>query len=324
MNKMYRSAFRLLIVVAFLTLSVCPVLAQQIEGRVRYAEGGGPVFNAAVICSGFGCSGRVYTDRGGKFRLRFARPGQYSITVEAPGFLPEQRMVSLLAYSQSEFMFIQLRRDPEARSEPTAPPGVIHVGAPPIARREFELGRDALAAEGRTDEAIAHLEKAISLHPKFLEAHVLLGSAYIRAQQLDKAESALRRALKVDSKSAEAHFGLGEVYREQKKYAEAEKELLAGLKIQDSWQGHLALGRLYWEQGDVAKAGPQVGKALKQKPDLAEGHLLAGNILLKAHQAENALTEFEEYLRLEPKGKFAAEAQAMVQKIKKALAEQKK
>jgi tetratricopeptide (TPR) repeat protein len=201
---------------------------------------------------------------------------------------------------------------------------VINVGAPPIARREYELGRDALAAEGRTDEGITHLEKAISLYPKYLEAHVLLGDAYINTQQLDKAENVLRRALKIDSKSAEAHFALGEVYRQQKKFPEAEKELLAGLKIKESWQVHMALGRLYWDQGDMAKAGTQVGKALKLKPDHAEGHLLAGNILLKAHQAENALEEFQEYLRLEPKGKFASEAEAMVEKIKKALAEQRK
>lgn len=320
---MFRSAFRLLIVVAVLILATCPALAQQIEGQVRYA-GGGPAHNVAVLCSGIGCSGRVYTDRGGRFRLRFSRPGQYTITVESPGFIPEQRSVSLLAYSAREYMFIQLRPDPAYSSAPTAPPGVIYAGVPVIARREFELGRDALAEEGKTEVGIEHLEKAISLYPKFLEAHILLGNAYISTRQLDKAESTMRRALKIDSKSAEAHFVLGEVYRQQKKYAEAEKILLAGLKISDSWQGHIALGRLYWDQGDVAKAGPQVGKALQLKPDLAEGHLLAGNILLKSHQAENALAEFQEYLRLEPKGKFASEAQEMVAKIKKALAEQKK
>ena len=320
---MFRSAFRLLIVFAVLVLATNAALAQQIEGQVRYAQGG-PAHNVAVLCSGIGCSGRVYTDRGGRFRMRFARPGQYTITVESPGFISEQRSFSLLAHSAREFMFIQLRPDPASSSAPTAPPGVIYAGVPVIARREFELGRDALAEEGKTEVGIVHLEKAISLYPKYLEAHILLGSAYINTRQLDKAESTLRRALKIDSKSAAAHFGLGEVYRQQKKYTEAEKILLAGLKIEDSWQGHLALGRLYWDQGDVAKAGPQVGKALQLKPDLAEGHLLAGNILLKAHQAENALAEFQEYLRLEPKGKFASEAQQMVEKIKTALAEQKK
>lgn len=313
-----------MIVVAVMALAASPVLAQQIEGQVRYAQGGAPVFNAEVRCSGIGCSGRIFTDRNGRFLFRFRRPGRYTITVQAPGFIPEERSFALLGYSTSEYMFVQLRADREASGSPSAPPGVINAGPPPMARREFEMGREALAAEGRTDEAIAHLEKAISLYPKFLEAHILLGSAYIADHQLDKAERALRRALEINRKSAEAHFVLGEVYRQQKKYAEAQKELLAGLKIEDSWQGHIALGRLYWEQGEVAKAGPEVGKALELKPDLAEGHLLAGNILLKAHKPEEALREFQEYLRLEPKGQFAAQAQEMVEKIRAALAGQGK
>ena len=319
------SAFRFSIIITVLALAASPVLAQVIEGQVRYAQGGQPVYNAIVRCSGIGCSGTIYTDRSGKFRfVFFRRPGYYTITVEAPGYLPEERSVALLTPASSEYMFIQLRRDPSASGSPAAPPGVIDARVPTIARREFEQGRDALGEEGRIDEAIKHLEKAIALYPKYLEAHVLLGSAYLDTHQLDKAESALRRALEIRSKSAEAHFLLGEVYRQQKKYVEAEKVLLAGLKIQDSWQGHLGLGRLYWDQGELAKAGPQVGKALQQKPDLAEGHLLAGDILLKAHQAENALIEFQEYLRLEPKGKYAQQTQEIVEKIKKALAEQKK
>jgi tetratricopeptide (TPR) repeat protein len=253
----------------------------------------------------------------------FSRPGQYVITVEAPGYRTEQRTLSLLARSASELLLFQLV--PEKSSSDAAPPGVVDVRVPTAARREFEEGRDALLAdEGRADEGIKHLEKAISLYPKYLEAHILLGGAYIDTHQLNKAESTLRRALEIDSKSAQAHFLLGETYREQKNFKEAEKALLAGLKIEDSWRGHIALGRLYWDMGEIAKAGPEVGQALKIKPDLAEGHLLAGNILLRAHQPENALTEFQEYLRLEPKGKFAAQAQEMVDKIRRALAEQKK
>ncbi|HEX8649845.1 MAG TPA: tetratricopeptide repeat protein [Pyrinomonadaceae bacterium] len=319
------SAFRLLIsVAALLLMTATPVLAQQIQGVVRYA-GGGPVNNATVRCDGVGCSGQIYTDRTGKFRfVFFRRPGQYTITVEAPGYLPETRSVSLLTPAASEYMFIQLRPDPSAAGAPSAPPGVLDVRVPIVARQEFERGRDLLSEEGKMDEAILHLEKAVGLYPKYLEAHILLGSAYMDTHQLDKAESTLRRALEIDPKSAQAHFVLGEVYRQQKKYAESEKLLLAGLKIKDAWQGHIALGRLYWDQGEIVKAGPQVGTALRQKPDLAEGHLLAGNILLKAKQAENALVEFQEYLRLEPKGKFAPQAQEMVNKIKAALAEQKK
>jgi tetratricopeptide (TPR) repeat protein len=326
---MSNSILRFLIVGAVLAFAACPALAQQIQGQVRYADGNGPAFNVPVECAGSNCSGYQYTDRNGKFRWAFSGgagdgTGQYTITVSVPGYLTESRSVTILDKLQSEYMFFTLRRDPKATGAADGPPAVVNAGAPVAARNAFEEGSKALDA-GKTEESITHLEKAVSLYPNYLEAHLLLGTAYMNSKQWDKADASLRRALKINSKSPEVYFALGELYRQQKKYTEAVKEAQEGLKLDDkSWQGHLTLGRIYADQGDIAKAGPEVGKALQAKPDLAEGHLLAGNLFLKARQAENALTEFQEYLRLEPNGKYAASAKDWVEKIKKALAESKK
>jgi predicted TPR repeat methyltransferase len=73
----------------------------------------------------------------------------------------------------------------------------------------------------------------------------------------------------------------------------------------------------------MAKAGPAIGRTLQLKPDFAEAHLLAGNILLKINQQERALVAYKEYLRLEPKGEFAAQTRELVQKLNRALAESK-
>lgn len=50
------------------------------------------------------------------------------------------------------------------------------------------------------------------------------------------------------------------------------------------------------------KAAPAVGHTLQLKPDFAEAHLLAGNISLKLNQQQRAKIEYQEYLRLSPKG----------------------
>jgi Tfp pilus assembly protein PilF len=327
---MSNSIFRFLIVVALLAFAAAPSLAQQIQGQVRYADSNQPAFNVPIECEGSGCSGYQYTDRQGKFRWVFGGPGvtsgtgNYTITVRVPGYRVETRSVTLLDSSSNEYMFFTLKPDPKATGAPAGAPGVVTAGAPPAARTEFEAGSKAID-EGKPEDAIPHLEKAVSLYPNYLEAHLLLGTAYMNTKQWDKSDAALRRALKINDKSAEVHFAISELYREQKKYTEAEKEAQEGLKLDDkSWQGHLTLGRIYADQGDIAKAGPEVGKALQIKPDLAEGHLLAGNLFLKARQAENALAEFKEYLRLEPNGKYAAQAKQLVDKIEKALADSKK
>ena len=63
------------------------------------------------------------------------------------------------------------------------------------------------------------------------------------------------------------------------------------------------------------KAGPCVGRALQLKPDFAEAHLLAGNVLLKVGQQRRARIEYAEYLRLAPKGEYAAEARSLIERL---------
>ena len=123
--------------------------------------------------------------------------------------------------------------------------------------------------------------------------------------------------LEINPKTANAYFALGEIYWRQNKYDQAEKHLRDGLAIEDrSWLGHFTLGRLYISKGDVAKAGRQIALTIQLNPNLAEAHLLAGNLLLRANKRDDALAEYEEYLRLAPKGEYAAQARAAVIKIK--------
>lgn len=105
----------------------------------------------------------------------------------------------------------------------------------------------------------------------------------------------------------------------------ATETLLSGLKLDDkSWNGYFTLARLYWDQENIAKAGPAIGNTLQLKPDFAEAHLLAGNILLRINQQERALVEYNEYLRLDPKGEFAVQTRELVQTLGKAIGENKK
>jgi hypothetical protein len=57
---------------------------------------------------------------------------------------------------------------------------------------------------------------------------------------------------------------------------------------------------------------PCVGRTLQLKPDFAEAHLLAGNILPRLGLQQRAQVEYEEYLRLAPKGEYAVEARDLI------------
>jgi len=92
-------------------------------------------------------------------------------------------------------------------------------------------------------------------------------------------ELALKRAIELAPDASNAFFALGELYMQQKKYSEAEQRLRQGLRIDNhSWRGHFALGRVYWSSGDVQQAAKQIALTLQLNQDLADAHLLAGNI----------------------------------------------
>lgn len=296
----------------------------EIHGQVRYADTRIPAERVLVRLEGFGSgvNGQTLTDSAGKFRFSGLGQAQYIVTVRASGYVEAREQVDLQTTSSS---YLNIQLVPEKPSEiPLTVNKLIGAKIPPEAQKEFDLGRALLLEEKNVEGAIPHLEKAVGLYPEFLDAHLLLGTAYTDKKLFEKAERELKKTLEIDSKTVAAYFALGEVYRHQQKYSEAEKALLEGLKLEPkSHQGHFALGQVYFSKGDFAKAGPEIGQTLQLKPDYAEAYLLAGNLFLRVRNAPNALQMFEQYLKLEPQGSFAAQAREMVEKIKKALAEKK-
>jgi len=344
-KEKYTMLFRVVINFGLILLAPLPLLAQesrsqaatlsgQITGQVRYAEGRQPAVNVLVSCDSFnlGNCGQVMTDQSGRFRFTGLGPSQFVITVRAPGYIEQKENVELMTSPSATLQF-QLKSDGSAKPAALGS-AVVDSNVPASARKEFDQATAALATGKKEglEQSVRHLEKALSIYPQFVQATLMLGTAYMDLGQLEKAEQTLKRTVELDPKTANAFFALGELYLKQKKDEDAERSLLQGLQIEDrSFQGHLSLARTYWSMAskikddtaarpDLEKAYDQVKKALELNPNLAQAHVLKGNLLLRVRRAEDAQKEFEEYLRLEPKGPFAEQARMIVEKIKKALA----
>jgi Carboxypeptidase regulatory-like domain/Tetratricopeptide repeat len=312
-----------------LASAVCPLIAQnvpgsavhpvslQVHGQVRY-ERGAPAANVLVrleAVSG-GIAGQMMTDRTGKFQFAGLRGMQYVLTIHTPGYQDVRQTVDLLT-ATSDYVNATLQPDGSLR-QPEAVRGIIDARVPPAARTEYERGVSALSENKEMGVGIRHLEKAVAIYPDFLEATLRLGAAYMDAEEWTKAEAALRQALKINPQTANAYLALGEIYYKRKNYGEAKKVLRQGLEIENrSWQGHFALGRVCWESGDLMNSARQTAIALQLNPDLADAHLLAGNIWLRVGKRDEALQEFQTYLRLAPKGEFNQQARAAVERIRR-------
>ena len=263
------------------------------------------------------------TDSTGRFRFSRLTSGNYFISASAPGFKTAPQQVDITRSIPRVHLLLQLVPEGETFRAPPSPIAVVDANVPEKARTEFEKGRKALA-DKKVEEAILHLERALTLHRNYQEAQLFLAMAYMDQENWVKASQTLHRALEINPKAVTAMVRLGEVYRRQKEYEEGEKVLKAALELDDkSWLGHYTLGRIYWEKKDLINAGKQVALTLQLEPGFADARLLAGNIFVRAHLPENAIIEYEEYLRLDPKGQFAGEIRELVQKLKTLIAKKK-
>ena len=306
----------------------------EIHGQVRFVEGGRPAANVVVRLESYDGGGSIseaFTDRLGKFRFTALPPAMYSVRVRQSGFRDAQQNVDMTTTS-SGLVMLQLVRDGSGTATNPTVVGSIDATVPAAAQKEFDKGVVALAEGGKDKTAFAAkcFEKAVTLHPPFVEARLKLGTAYMDLGQWGKAEQALLATIETEPRAFNALFALGEVYLRQNKLGEAEKVLLKGVAIEEqSDLGHFNLARVYWEKArvtkdqavakpDLEKSYQEVKRALTLNPNLSGAHLLKGNLLLRAARAADAVNEFDEYLRLEPNGTFALETRALVDKIKKA------
>src|SRR5690242_13783859 len=271
-------------------------LAGRITGQVRFDNSREPAYNVLVSCDNIsgGLVGQVQTDRNGRFSFTNLPLAQYNITVRVNGYVEQTQTVELMT-SPTAYLQFQLKPDTAKPAAAATNLAVVDASVPANARQEYDAASKALATGKKEgiEEAVKHLEKALSIYPRFSQAALMLGTAYMDLGQADKAERALKQTLEINPQAANALFALGELYREQKLHDQAEKTLLQGLSIEPrSYQGHLNLARVYWDSAaqtkDEAQARPfleksyeEVKKSLELNPDFAPAHVVKGNLLLR-------------------------------------------
>ena len=133
------------------------------------------------------------------------------------------------------------------------------------ARAHANLG-SALAAEGKTDEAIIQYTKALEVRPDLAEVSYNLGVALAGRGRIDEAIARYEQAVKFKPNYMPAYHTLG----------------------------HALLDR-----GRVDEAIAQFRKALAAKPDYAEAHNNLGLALLRSGRRDEAVVHFRKALELQ-------------------------
>jgi tetratricopeptide (TPR) repeat protein len=93
----------------------------------------------------------------------------------------------------------------------------------------------ALRSEGKTTEAIGHLNEVVRIKPDDADAHNNLGFALLTTGQLDQAAAHFTEALKLKPAAYNAHYGLALVFQRQNRTDDAVREGLEALRLKPDY-----------------------------------------------------------------------------------------
>jgi len=158
-----------------------------------------------------------------------------------------------------------------------------------------------LQRQGRLEEAVLLLERAIRARPGYAKSYSRLGT--IRAVQgdLEAAQKLFRKAIDLAPGLAEAHNGLGVVCAKIGKLEEAYGHFREALRLEPEYaEAHSNLGLFFNLRGDTAAALESFRRAWDFDPGLVEAAYNLGAILLLQNRTEEAVVPLRAAVRLAP------------------------
>ena len=198
--------------------------------------------------------------------------------------------------------------------QPAARQGTPALEGPDDAPYYFLLGR-YLEGEGKVDDAVSALRKAIELDPKSAEPRAELAALFARQDKAPEAVDAAQDALKIDPKNREANRVLGSVLAtlaDQRKplrpgddVSSYSKRAIAALEIaRGDGTGDLTidltLAQLYLDEDRPADAVPLLRRIVTEQPQYTDGSALLAEAQEEAGTPDDAIQTLNEVLQDQP------------------------
>ena len=160
-----------------------------------------------------------------------------------------------------------------------------------IAEFHLILGKAHLNRE-ETEQAIAELERAVTLNPNLPFLHFNLGMAYERSGEYERAESEFRRDIALEPDLADDYDQLGALYTRMGRDEDAERAFREALKRDSKMaSAYAGLAKLYQKQQKLEPALKMADAALRLSPDYEGGHYLRGRILMQLGREKEGRVE---------------------------------
>jgi len=187
--------------------------------------------------------------------------------------------------------------------------------APQDFRWIYLLGKLDQEAD-RSDDAIRRFKLVRTLRPDYLGAPINLGDLYLQLNRLPDAKQSFTEALTIEPKNAAANYGLGQVALSERRYAESVTYFEQALEqLPGANRIHYSLAMAYRGLGNTEKAKAHLARqgtvGVKGADPLIDNlqqliageriHLIRGKLALESKRYAEAVTEFEQALKANPK-----------------------
>jgi Flp pilus assembly protein TadD len=160
---------------------------------------------------------------------------------------------------------------------------------------------NALAEQGKLDQAITHYRAALRIKPNSLNTHNNLGIAFLKGGDIDQAITHYYAALRLRSDSAETHNNLGVAFFSMGQLNKAISHYLTAIEIDPNFgKAHNNLGNALARKGKLDEAIVHYYRALEVRANYPEAHNNLGVALARQGKMDEAIAQFEKALWLKP------------------------
>src|SRR6266850_778033 len=244
---------------------------------------------------------RGTTDASGRLVQVKVTTGAHTLRVRANGF--KELTMPLTAAQRGEVRVRLLRTTDDAE----------------LAFQQAEAARETARDDEARQKAAELYRRTLGIRLAFPSAHVGLARVLLDLNDTNGALAEIEAARRYRAVYPEASAVEGRIYRETGQSEEAIGSFNRSIRESHGFQpeAHVGLGRVYEEKGQYELAAREFQIAINQ---LADTEPIIYQLLGAAHEKNSnpkeAITAYENYLRLAPNGSLAPAVRSMVEQLK--------
>lgn len=321
-----KTFFNVVAIFLFLLAGTAPLSSAQEhmgKGRINGTvvdDQGNPIEGALITVESLKYDAKLesYSDKEGHFAVAGMGTGFWRITASKKGY----------SSSYVQMNIGQLRRNPPVTFTLKKMTGYAALMADEDSFALFDKG-NLLVQQEKYDEALEVFNEFLEKYPEIYQAHLNIGTCYLKQGDLDRAEAEFKLVLDKTKEtlgdfsqdpqtSLRAFTGLGEVYVQKEDFETAQKYFSQALEI--SPEDEVAaynVGEVFFSHQQIDDAAKYFELAIKIKPDWSKPYMKLGYVYLNKGDFDKSLEYFNRFIEIDPNNPEAPQAKNIIATIEK-------